>query len=75
MKLLFWVGVLSVVLGVLSLVVPIPHTEREGVSVGDLSIGVKTQHNQTVSPIISAAMILGGAGMMVAGKLSGKSGS
>jgi hypothetical protein len=75
MKLLFWIGLLSVVLGVLSLVVPIPHTEREGVSIGDLSIGVKTQHSQTVSPIISAAMILGGAGMRVAGKISAKSGN
>jgi hypothetical protein len=75
MKLIFWIGVLLVALGVISLVVPIPHTEREGVSVGDLSIGVKTQHSQTVSPIISAVMILGGAGMMVAGKISGKSGS
>ena len=68
MKLLFWIGVLSAALGLISFVVPIPHTEREGVSVGGLSMGVKTQHSQTVSPIISAAMILGGVGMMIAGK-------
>jgi hypothetical protein len=74
MKVLFWVGVLSVVLGVLSFVVPIPHTEREGVSVGDMSIGVKTHHSETIPPIISAAMILGGAGMMIAGSLAGKNG-
>ena len=68
MKLLFWIGVLSVALGLISLVVPIPHTESEGFSVGGMSLGVKTQRSQTVSPVISAAMILGGVGMMVAGK-------
>jgi hypothetical protein len=67
-KLLFWLGVLSAALGLISFVVPIPHTEREGFSVGGLSVGVKTQHTETISPIISAAMILGGAGMMIAGK-------
>ena len=56
------------VLGVLSLVVPIPHKEREGLSAGGISVGVETQHSQTVSPIISVVMILGGAGMMIAGK-------
>jgi hypothetical protein len=73
-KLLFWIGVLSVALGLISLVVPIPHTESEGFSVGGMSMGVKTQRDQTVSPIISAAMILGGASMMIAGQIAGKSG-
>lgn len=71
MKLLFWIGLLSVALGLISLVVPIPHTQTEGFSVGGMSMGVKTQRSQTVSPIISAAIILGGASMMIAGK-SGK---
>ena len=31
MKGLFWLGVIFVVLGIASLVVPIPHNEREGV--------------------------------------------
>jgi hypothetical protein len=56
------------VLGLLSLVVPIPHTEREGFSAGGISIGVETQSRQTVSPAVSAVMILGGIGLMIAGK-------
>jgi hypothetical protein len=68
MKLLFWIGVLFTALGLISLVVPIPQTEREGFSAGGFSMGVETKHSQTVSPIISAAMILGGVGMMIAGK-------
>jgi hypothetical protein len=67
-KQLFWIGVLFAALGLISLVVPIPHTEHEGFSVGGLSMGVKTQHSETISPIVSAAMMIGGAGMMIAGK-------
>jgi hypothetical protein len=69
MKVLFWIGILFVVLGVLSLFVPISHTEREGFSAGGVKFGVETKHNETVSPFISAALILGGAGMMIAGKM------
>jgi hypothetical protein len=67
-KPLFWIGVLFAGLGLMSFVVPIPHTEREGFSAGGLSMGVTTQHSQTVSPIISGVMILAGAGLMIAGK-------
>ena len=70
MKLVFWSGVVLVVLGVLSLVVPIPHTESKGFSAGDVSVRVQTQHNERVSPIISAVLILGGAGMMIVGNRS-----
>ena len=70
MKVLFWIGVLFAALGLLSLVVPIPHTERQGFSAGDFHMGVETKHNETVSPIISAVLILGGAGMMIAGKIA-----
>ena len=68
MKQLFWIGLVLIVLGLASLVVPVPHSEREGFSAGGVSVGVQTQHSETVSPIISAVLILGGAGMMIAGK-------
>jgi hypothetical protein len=67
-KPLLWIGVLLVAFGLLSFVVPIPHTEHEGVSVGNVSMGVTTQHSQTVSPIVSVVMILGGIGMVIVGK-------
>jgi hypothetical protein len=68
MKLLFWFGLVVLILGLVSLVVPIPQTQREGVKAGNLSIGVETHDSQKVSPIISAVLIIGGAGMMIAGK-------
>ena len=69
MKVLFSIGLVLVLLGLISLVVPIPHNERQGVSAGGLSVDIQTRHSERVSPIISAVMILGGAGMMVVGRL------
>jgi len=68
MKVLFWIGLVVLILGIVSLAVPIPRNEREGFKAGGLSIGVETRHDEKVSPIVSAAMILGGVGLMIAGK-------
>jgi len=68
MKPLSWIGILLLALGLLSLVVPIPHKEHEGFSAGGVTMGVETQHSETISPIISAAMILGGACILIAGR-------
>ncbi len=68
MKFLFWVGVIFVVLGIASLVVPIPHTEHNGVKVGGASIGIETRHDEKVSPIVSAVLIAAGTGMMIAAR-------
>lgn len=68
MRGLFWIGVVFVVLGIASLVVPIPHSERSGVKVGGSSIGIETTHEEKVSPIISAVLIAAGAAMMIAGR-------
>ena len=71
MKALFWTGIVVLILGIASLVVPMPHNEHTGLQVGGVSIGVETQHNERVSPLISAVMILGGAGLMIAAKKKG----
>ena len=68
MKALFWFGLVVLILGIASLLVPIPHTDREGIKAGGVSLGVETRHDEKVSPIISAVLIVGGAGMMIAGK-------
>jgi hypothetical protein len=68
MRALFFIGVVVLTLGILSLVVPIPQTEKDGLTVGGVSVGVETRHEKKVSPAISAVMILGGLGAMAAGK-------
>ena len=68
MKALFWTGVLLLMLGLLSLLIPLPRHEREGFRAGDVSIGIETHHKEPVPPVVSAAMILSGAGLMFAGK-------
>ena len=72
MKALLWIGVVLVVLGVLSLIVPIPRQENHGIKAGDVSIGVQTRTEEKVSPMISAALIVAGAVMAVAGSRAGK---
>jgi hypothetical protein len=68
MKALFFIGLAVLILGVVSILVPIPHDERDGISVGGVSLGVETRHEEKVHPALSAVMILGGLGAMAAGK-------
>ena len=68
MKVLLLIGLVVLILGIVSLVVPIPHSEREGLTVGGVSLGVETRHEEKLSPALSAVMILGGLGTMAAGR-------
>ena len=68
MQALFWIGLVVLMLGIASLLVPIPRNEQGGLTVGAVSIGIETRHSEKVSPIVSVGMILGGAGLMIAAK-------
>ena len=68
MKAMFAIGLIILILGVASLFVPIPQKDRAGVEIGGVSLGVETSHKEKVSPIVSAVLILAGAGMMIAGQ-------
>jgi hypothetical protein len=68
MKRLFYVGLVVLVLGILSLFVPVPRSERAGIEAGGISIGVTTRHRETVPPLVSAALILAGAVVMIAAR-------
>ena len=72
MKVLLWIGLIILVLGVVSLFVAIPQQEHHGVQVGGTSLGVDVKSEQKVSPVISAVLIAGGAAMMIAGGTLGK---
>jgi hypothetical protein len=67
MKIFLVAGLLLAVLGIASLVVPIPHSETQGIKIGDASIGVQTSHSERVSPVISVVLIAGGIALSIAG--------
>ena len=56
-----------IVLGIASLIVPVPHTETHGIKAGDVNIGVQTHDSERVSPIVSAVLIAGGIALTIAG--------
>jgi hypothetical protein len=70
MKILLFVGLILIVLGIASLVIPVPHTQSEGIKVGSANLGVQTTHNERVSPVISAVLIAGGIALSIAGARS-----
>jgi hypothetical protein len=73
MKMMLLAGAVLVVLGIASLIVPIPHSETHGIKAGDLNIGVRTSHSELLPPIVSAALIIGGIGLAIAGARGGRS--
>lgn len=66
MKALFAVGLVLIVLGIASLFVPIPQKDRSGVEIGGVSLGIETTTREKVSPIVSGALIVAGAALMIA---------
>jgi hypothetical protein len=62
-------GGILLVLGLLSLVVPIPQKERHGIEAGGVSVGITTHSDEKVSPILSGAMIVAGAVLLGASRM------
>lgn len=66
-----WIGAVVLVLGILTLFVPIPQRERHAIKVGDVSLGVVTQTDEKLPIAVSVVMILGGLGVMAIGAQRG----
>ena len=67
MKTLPLVGILFLVLGVLSFVVPVPHSEKHGVKIGDAKISVETQSSEKLPPAVGIVLLAGGIVVLVLG--------
>lgn len=65
MKVLFVVGLVILVLGILSFFVPVPHTEHHSVDAGDIHLGVNTHHDELLPPYVGVVLIAVGGGLMV----------
>ena len=71
MKPLIWIGLIVLILGIASLVVPIPHSERHGIKLGDVSLGVVTQDDSRIPVSVSIVMIVGALAVMAFGSQRG----
>ncbi len=67
MKTLSLVGVLLMVLGILSFVVPLPHREHHGVRLGDARIGVETESSDKLPPAAGIVLLGGGVIALILG--------
>jgi hypothetical protein len=67
MKILFVVGLIVLILGILSFFIPIRRTEHHGIDAGDVHIGVDTKHSELLPPAASVGLVVVGAGLMIAG--------
>ena len=67
MKTLPLAGILLLILGVLSFVVPVPHSESHGVKIGDAKIGVETQSSEKLPPAVGIVLLAGGVLALVLG--------
>jgi hypothetical protein len=71
MKALFGIGLIVLFLGIFSFFFPFPHTENHGVKVGGANLSVKTDDSQPIPPLVSGALVVAGAVMMIAGGRKG----
>jgi preprotein translocase subunit Sss1 len=68
MKGLAIAGVVLLVLGILSFVVPFPSYHHHGATIGDAHIGVTTEHDQKIPPVLSVVLVVAGAGLLITGR-------
>jgi len=67
MKPLPLIGVLLLVLGVLSFIVPVPHREDHSVKIGDTKIGLQTESREKLPPAVGIVLVAGGVFALVLG--------
>jgi hypothetical protein len=67
MKNVVLIGVVLLILGFMSFVVPVPHSENHGVKVGDTKIGVQTETSEKLPPALGVVLLVGGVLALVVG--------
>lgn len=61
------IGLVVLVLGILSFVVPIPTSKTHELKAGDASLAVTTHHDEKLSPIVGGVLCAAGVVLLVAG--------
>ncbi len=70
MRAVLWIGVAVLVLGIASFFVTVPQKHREGIRMGDASIGIETRSSEKVPVYVSVILLVGGISMILAGSRS-----
>lgn len=60
-------GLVLLLLGILSFVVPVPHSESHGVKFGDAKISVRTEHSDRLPPAAGIVLLAGGVVALILG--------
>jgi len=68
MKALLVVGLIVLIVGVISFIVPFPHPSHHELRSGDVHVGVTTTHDEKIPPAVSTLLVVIGAGIMIAGR-------
>lgn len=67
MRPLFVIGLIVLVVGIFSFVVPVPTTHSRSAKVGDRTISVTTRTSERLSPAIGGVLCLAGVVLLIAG--------
>jgi hypothetical protein len=67
MKALPVIGVILLILGALSFVVPVPQRENHGVSIGGAKLSVQTEDSKKLPPAVGIVLMGGGILCLVLG--------
>jgi len=61
------VGVILLVLGILSFIVPVPQREEHSMKIGDAKIGLQTESSQKLPPAVGVVLVVAGAVVLTVG--------
>ena len=67
MKRMFSMGLVGVVLGLLSFVVGVPHTQQQTFQADEIRLGVSRTEEGKMPPLVGGTLIVGGLALMVVG--------
>ena len=67
MRPLAWIGIIVLVLGILSFIVPVPINHTRDLKIGDASVGITTRHNEKLSPAVGTVLCGAGVILLIAG--------
>ena len=67
MRPLFVIGLVVLVLGIFSFVVPIPTSHSHDAKIGDATIGITTHSSEKLPPYVGGILCVAGVVLLVAG--------